>query len=130
MSLVRLLRNALRVGPVRAATQFFRTCDIKTGRLVGVDMWGNKYFESSEENWYRSRWIEPVNGKLDACDVPAEWHGWLHRITDRPPQTPEEMVGKERVEWMVPHDHNQTGGAGAFRTYNTTREKVELWNGN
>jgi NADH dehydrogenase (ubiquinone) 1 alpha subcomplex subunit 12 len=31
----------------------------------------------------RHRWVEYAEkGRYNASQVPAEWHGWLHHITD------------------------------------------------
>ena len=123
------LAAAARVGPTRAITQLFRTCVIKHGRIVGHDASGNLYLESSNEQWGRDRWVEPARGDFDASEVPAEWHAWLHRMTDVAPVGEEEMMGGKRVGWMVPHEANPTGGEGAYRPYNTVKPKVEFWKG-
>ncbi|KAA0174352.1 hypothetical protein FNF27_04144 [Cafeteria roenbergensis] len=63
---------------------------IKFGRLVGVDELGNKYYENNEDYPLgQNRWVEYA-GEIpkDGCDpstIPAEWHIWLHQITDDPP---------------------------------------------
>jgi len=52
MSLPRLLKNFFRVGPINAAKQLWRTEDIKAGTLMGVDQFGNQYFQNEkEEPW-------------------------------------------------------------------------------
>lgn len=54
--------------------------------LVGVDEFGNKYFEKADAQVGRNRWVvyaKADNFKTqDASAVPAEWHGWLHFISD------------------------------------------------
>uniref|UniRef100_B6U8M3 NADH dehydrogenase [ubiquinone] 1 alpha subcomplex subunit 12 n=1 Tax=Zea mays TaxID=4577 RepID=B6U8M3_MAIZE len=52
--------------------------------LVGVDKFGNKYYEKLHDTQYgRHRWVEYAEkGRYNASQVPAEWHGWLHHITD------------------------------------------------
>ncbi|KAK3403659.1 hypothetical protein EUGRSUZ_K00090 [Eucalyptus grandis] len=52
--------------------------------LVGVDKFGNKYYERLGETQHgRHRWVEYAEkGRYNASQVPAEWHGWLHHITD------------------------------------------------
>ncbi|KAH7571488.1 hypothetical protein JRO89_XS04G0061200 [Xanthoceras sorbifolium] len=52
--------------------------------LVGVDKFGNKYYQKLGDTQYgRHRWVEYAEkGRYNASQVPAEWHGWLHFITD------------------------------------------------
>ncbi|KAG2318260.1 hypothetical protein Bca52824_021382 [Brassica carinata] len=52
--------------------------------LVGVDKFGNKYYQKLGDTQYgRHRWVEYASkDRYNASQVPAEWHGWLHFITD------------------------------------------------
>lgn len=55
--------------------------DIKPGKLVGEDKYGNKYFENPYYFYGRNRWIEfseHVRHEYDASQIPAEWYGWMH----------------------------------------------------
>ncbi|KAF5907981.1 NADH dehydrogenase [ubiquinone] 1 alpha subcomplex subunit 12, partial [Clarias magur] len=61
--------------------QFFRANDVKTGALVGVDKYGNKYYEDKQHYFFgRHRWViytTEMNGKrtlwdVDGSMVPAE----------------------------------------------------------
>jgi len=66
----------------------YRTDDLKSGKLVGEDKYGNKYYENPQYFYGRSRWIiyNPKHGvDYDASMVPAEWFGWLHYKTDKTP---------------------------------------------
>src|SRR5581483_10903586 len=45
-----------------------------SGRLVGSDEFGNRYYESKTG---QRRWVIYA-GTVDASLVPADWHGWLH----------------------------------------------------
>lgn len=58
-----------------------RMDDLKEGRLVGVDKYGNKYFENPYFFYGRNRWVEysPSFGlEYDGSQIPAEWFGWMH----------------------------------------------------
>lgn len=48
-----------------------------TGKLVGEDQFGNKYYEDESTSYNRKRWV--VYKSLSSYNpsiVPPEWHGW------------------------------------------------------
>lgn len=60
---------------------YFRFDDLKDGNLIGVDKYGNKYFENPRFFYGRNRWVEYAphfNMEYDASQIPAEWYGWMH----------------------------------------------------
>lgn len=62
-------------------TLFRRNDDLKIGTLVGIDKYGNKYFENPYYFYGRNRWIEfapHVNMDYDGSQIPADWYGWMH----------------------------------------------------
>ena len=70
--------------------------------LVGVDGFGNKYYEKLENTQFRRhRWVEYADKKhYNASVAPPEWHGWLHYIIDR---TPEQLqMLKPKRFWKLP----------------------------
>jgi NADH:ubiquinone oxidoreductase subunit len=82
-----------------------------TGRLVGTDRFGNRYYESRKDylGYGRKRRHVVFAGAMEPTSVPPEWHGWLHHTTDAPlPET-------RRHPWMVEHRPNPTGTADAWR---------------
>uniref|UniRef100_A0A8C3BL11 NADH dehydrogenase [ubiquinone] 1 alpha subcomplex subunit 12 n=1 Tax=Cairina moschata TaxID=8855 RepID=A0A8C3BL11_CAIMO len=92
----RALKHLSGHGGVRGAIwQLLRVNDLKTGTLVGVDKYGNKYYEDKRNFFGRHRWViytTEMNGKntfweVDGSMVPPEWHRWLHSMTDDPPTT-------------------------------------------
>lgn len=57
-----------------------------TGKLVGEDQFGNKYYEDETTSYNRKRWV--VYGNMNTYSpsiVPPEWHGWLNYINDFAP---------------------------------------------
>ena len=55
--------------------------EMKAGRLVGQDKYGNKYFEDPSQFYGRNRWVEYAphfNLEYDGSQIPAEWFGWMH----------------------------------------------------
>lgn len=124
-------------GGVRGALyQIYWTDDLKTGKLVGEDKYGNKYFQNDQYFYGRNRWIiyNPKHGvDYDASMVPAEWYGWLHYKTDK---TPLEKA-PVHYDWMPDHTPNTSGSSAgadtlmgsknAYMPYTTTKPKVESW---
>jgi NADH:ubiquinone oxidoreductase subunit len=82
-----------------------------TGVPVGKDVFGNRYFRSNDGV---RRWVI-YNGTVDASRVPAEWHGWLHRLCDDPPDDGGSAVG---------HVPNLSGTAGAYYPPGSLRSGV------
>lgn len=82
------------------------------GNAVGVDDYGNKYYEARAERnaiGKKKRWVL-YNGRVEASKVPAEWHGWLHYSTDMmPTQKP-----RLNYPWLKEHLPNLTGTKGAY----------------
>ncbi len=81
-----------------------------SGRAVGTDSIGNIYYEERRpRRGLRSRRWVMYAGVPEASVVPAEWHGWLHYMTDEP------IPDSARRSWQVPHQPNLTGTAQAYR---------------
>ena len=64
---------------------FFRT--LWSGRLIGMDAFGNKYYEDKKKCRYgmRRRWVI-YKGAAEGSKVPSQWHGWLHYSTSDLPE--------------------------------------------
>ncbi len=85
----------------------------KHGKKVGVDQFGNKYYEAAPIKGYKRnrRWVI-YNGSPEASKVPPEWHGWLHHQSDI---VPNESGLSYRKTWQKPHRPNMTGTNQAYR---------------
>ncbi|CAM1299859.1 NDUFA12 (predicted) [Pycnogonum litorale] len=104
----------------------FRTDELRKGTLVGIDKYGNKYYEDKSYFIGRSRFVdynEDVFVNYDGSQVPAEWHGWLHYSTDVPPTKQQQTKHK----WIVNHIENLSGTKHAYVPYSTTKQKIETW---
>ncbi|NP_001028275.1 NADH dehydrogenase [ubiquinone] 1 alpha subcomplex subunit 12 [Danio rerio] len=112
--------------------QLFRVQETKTGALIGTDKYGNKYYEDNRFFFGRHRWViytTEMNGKntfwdVDGSMVPAEWHRWLHCMTDDPPTThpPEPKKFLAKV-----HQINLSGTPDCYVPFSTTRKKIHEW---
>lgn len=48
-----------------------------TGRLVGTDQFGNRYFEDNETTYNRKRWVLYKDmSQYNPTSITPEWHGW------------------------------------------------------
>ncbi|ONK65686.1 uncharacterized protein A4U43_C07F39650 [Asparagus officinalis] len=94
-------------GRVRASTRQTKIHNIGA-TLVGVDKFGNKYYEKLENTQYgRHRWVEYADkGRYNASQVPAEWHGWLHFVTDH---TGDELLMLKPQRYGLEHKQNFSG---------------------
>ena len=65
-----------------------------SGKLVGTDAYGHKYYEDKTQFYSRDRWVEYPNKKwstkttdyYEASEIPPEWHWWLSRFSDKTPK--------------------------------------------
>uniref|UniRef100_A0A8N4IG78 NADH dehydrogenase [ubiquinone] 1 alpha subcomplex subunit 12 n=1 Tax=Elaeis guineensis var. tenera TaxID=51953 RepID=A0A8N4IG78_ELAGV len=76
--------------------------------LVGVDKFGNKYYEKLQDTQHgRHRWVEYAQkDRYNASQVPPEWHGWRHHITDH---TGDELLMLKPERYGVEHKENFSG---------------------
>ncbi|NXP88313.1 NDUAC dehydrogenase, partial [Passerina amoena] len=134
---VQVLKRALKHigghgGARGAILQLLRVNDLKTGNLIGIDKYGNKYYEDKRNFFGRHRWVvyaEEMNGKntfweVDGSMVPPEWHRWLHSMTDDPPTTHPPVARK--FIWEN-HKFNVSGTPEQYVPYSTTRKKIHEW---
>lgn len=76
--LQRLCQDVSQDGGIkRTLWKSWRMDETKSGRLVGEDKYGNKYYENQYHFLGRSRWVEYAeykNLEYDGSQVPAEWY--------------------------------------------------------
>lgn len=80
------------------------------GERVGTDAFGNTYYRNARLARYgrERRWVI-FNGDAEASKVPAEWHAWLHHMSDVP------LTDVPKRPWQQAHQPNMTGTAEAYR---------------
>jgi NADH:ubiquinone oxidoreductase subunit len=86
--------------------------EMKLGSHVGEDEFGNNYYENSAYPYPKHRWVEyaglPWTQNCDPSDVPADWHGWLHNMTDQIPETHDPAEGGKILQHSdAPYTHNE-----------------------
>ena len=95
-----------------------------TGKLVGKDGFGNKYYSNSKEK----RWVIYKN-KVESSKIPPEWHLWIHFLTNNIPSN-----NPIKFKWQKKHEENLTGTAKAYKpdgslTFDSKKDmkKYETW---
>ncbi len=81
-----------------------RLATLFTGKFIGRDEFGNRYYEQSYGHRHGNkakRWVI-YHGIAEPSKVPAHWHGWLHYTLDAP-------VTARRHSWQREHLPNLTG---------------------
>ncbi|KAG6333890.1 hypothetical protein ID866_5203 [Astraeus odoratus] len=129
VSIIRYVRNIRRTGIKQWWHQMQYIGDAKAGTLVGMDQFGNKYYENlnpDDEVPGRHRWVDFAQHYNSATQVPAEWHSWLQHIRLLPP-TEDKVMQNMSPPWKAPWVENLTGTRGAYRPYNTVAPKISTW---
>ncbi len=78
-----------------------------SGRRVGTDKFGNRYYQTRDG---KRRWVL-YNGTVEASRVPPDWHGWLHHTFADPPTS----APFRAKSWEAEHLPNLTGTGDAYR---------------
>ncbi|KAI8812740.1 NADH ubiquinone oxidoreductase subunit NDUFA12-domain-containing protein [Cladochytrium replicatum] len=108
-------------GIKRVFWQYLTLDQAKYGKHVGTDQFGNEYYHNPEDLFGRDRWVLYHKWNYDGSQVPAEWNQWLtHTTDDLPGALPKALYQAEHVE-------NVTGTRAAFKTYSTTKPKIDAW---
>ncbi|PSR85796.1 NADH-ubiquinone oxidoreductase subunit [Coniella lustricola] len=101
--------------------------DTKAGTLIGTDKFGNKFYENmTDELPLRTRWVDYKEHDFDPAQIEPLWHAWISYSVDAPPT--QDPLAKVARSWAKPyHVPNYTQTRGAYKPYNTVKEKIETW---
>ena len=91
------------------------------GKFVGLDLHGNKYYESKAGK----RWVI-YNDEIDASKIPIEWYSWIHFMNNKI----ENEHNLKKFDWQKPHQSNQTGTKNAYypnRNNEQIKKKYTSW---
>ena len=94
---------------------------ILSGKLVGKDHLGNKYYESKNGK----RWVIYA-AEIDASKIPVEWYSWIH-FTHNKIENNHEL---KKYDWQKPHQENLTGTDSAYypnKNKNAIQKKYRSW---
>ncbi|KAK6349627.1 hypothetical protein TWF696_005910 [Orbilia brochopaga] len=126
-TLPRTIRNIWRSGIKDTIWQLATIGDTKAGTLVGIDKYGNKYFQNDQEELpLRTRWVKYKNFYGDAAEIEPGWHAWISYATDNLPTDPVyHNAGYEK--WGQNLGYNPTQTRGAYKPYSTVKPKIVPW---
>ncbi|CAG9764354.1 unnamed protein product [Ceutorhynchus assimilis] len=116
-------------GYIASLYKLFVMDSLKPGTCMGIDEYGNKYYENKGFFVGRSRWVEYARNVFldyDGSQVPASWFGWLHYKTDYIPEC-DPGRPSPNYKWMLEHTENFTGTPGQYMPYSTTMPKIHAW---
>ena len=94
---------------------------ILSGKLIGTDEYGNKYYQNKKGK----RWVIYAN-EIDASKIPVEWYSWIHFT----PNKIEKNHDLKKYDWQKPHKPNLTGTDEAYYPYknkNEIKKKYKSW---
>ena len=94
---------------------------ILTGKFVGKDSFGNKYYENKKGK----RWVI-YYGEIDASKIPVEWYSWIHFTQNKI----EKKHDLQKYDWQKPHQYNLTGTKDSYYTNknkNVLKKKYKSW---
>jgi NADH:ubiquinone oxidoreductase subunit len=88
---------------------------IFSGKHIGTDSFGNKYYESKKGK----RWVIYI-GEIDASKIPNEWYSWIHFTNNKI----ENKHHLEKYDGQKPHQSNQTGTENSYHP-NKNNEQIK-----
>ena len=98
-----------------------RIYTILKGKLIGTDLYGNKYYEDKKGK----RWVI-YNGEIEASKIPEEWYSWIHSIKNKIENNHE----LKKYKWQKNHQENLTGTSKAYhpsKNKNVVKKKYNAW---
>ena len=94
---------------------------IISGKFVGKDENGNKYYESKNGK----RWVI-YKDEIDASKIPVEWFSWIHFTQNKI----ENKHDLKKYDWQKPHKPNMTGTDEAYypnKNKDVDKKKYKSW---
>ena len=95
-----------------------------TGKLIGRDQFGNKYYSNSKGR----RWVI-YKDNIESSKIPPDWHSWIHFLKINKPSNEE-----KKFLWQKQYEENLTGTARAYKPEGSltsglkkNMKKYEIW---
>tara|TARA_Y100000590_G_scaffold275346_1_gene309120 strand:- start:1382 stop:1741 length:360 start_codon:yes stop_codon:yes gene_type:complete len=94
---------------------------ILSGKLVGKDSYGNKYYQNKSGK----RWVI-YNDEIEATKITDEWYSWIHHTKNKI----ENSHQIKKYNWQKEHQSNQTGTEKSYhpnKQNNEVGKKYKTW---
>ncbi len=94
---------------------------IISGKFVGEDSRGNKYYENKAGR----RWVI-YNGEIDATKITDDWYSWIHHTKNKI----ENLHQLKKYNWQKKHMPNNTGTDQSYhpnKENNEIKKKYKTW---
>ena len=92
-----------------------------SGKYVGKDKLGNKYYKNKEDE----RWVV-YSREIEATKITSDWFLWMHHTLDKIPDG-----NIKKYLWQKDHSENKTGTKDAYKPIkikkNNVKKKYDSW---
>ena len=93
-----------------------------TGKLVGRDEYGNKYYKNKNDE----RWVV-YSSEIEATKITSDWYLWMHHTINNIP----DVKSEKKYKWQKKHLENKTGTNEKFKPIkikkNNIQKKYDTW---
>ena len=92
-----------------------------SGKLIGEDEYGNKYYQNKKG----IRWII-YKEEVEASKIPNEWYSWIHYTNNKI----ENIHELKKYNWQKTHQPNLTGTDKAYypnKNNDINKKKYKEW---
>ena len=87
-----------------------------TGKFVGKDDYGNKYYKNKNDE----RWVV-YSSEIEATKITTDWYLWMHHTIDK---IPSEKLEK-KYKWQKKHAENKTGTEEKYKPVNISKKNIK-----
>ncbi|KAF2128566.1 NDUFA12-domain-containing protein [Dothidotthia symphoricarpi CBS 119687] len=127
-TLMRTLRNLRKIGFKEYGHQMAHIGDTKAGTMIGMDKYGNKFFENLEEELpLRTRWCDYKDHEFDPSQIEPGWHAWMSYMVDKSPVEDKLLQRELRVWEPKEHRPTLTWTRSGYKPYSTVKNKYSAW---
>ena len=87
-----------------------------TGKLVGRDEFGNKYYKNKNDE----RWVI-YSSEIEATKITSDWYLWIHHTIDKIPDDKLE----NKYKWQKKHLENKTGTNERIKPIKIKKDNIQ-----